>query len=161
MKARSRLTSPSSTVPTYTPHLTTSAVADPSISNHPKHDQKMSIVWGYVRHLPTLVIGLILTAALYWFMQKYPPNTVQNVLLTNSYLPFLVLLGSSCFFCISFLLLHSRRGFLVSWWIVMMLWLRFQTVTITPLLLVSTITILSSIELLLTLLEKKWYRPAT
>jgi len=99
----------------------------------------------YLKHLPTLIMGVIFAYLLYLFLNYTHPSQVKHFLVPNSFLPLLVQVFLSSFFLMSFLFLSSRRGLLVSLWITAMLFLKVQNVIIT----VEVILIISGTLLML------------
>lgn len=100
------------------------------------------IPWkSYILHLPILLIGLALYAAILFIFMTVEPRLVQNVWLPNSYAPLLVLvaLANFCFF--SFVFLNTRRGFLSSLLLLILLFLKLQQVLTTEIILWTAVVI--------------------
>jgi len=87
----------------------------------------------YFLHLPILVLGIVgyfLTGFVFLYLE---PVSIRDVLVTNTYLPLLILVGLSNFFFFSYLFLNSRRGFVISLLSIVLLFLRLQQVLSFPL----------------------------
>ncbi len=82
----------------------------------------------YVKHLPILTAGLAGYAGVFFILNFVEPNSIQNVWIPNTYTP-LILAAALGHFCVfSFLFLSTRRGFLVSLFLSILLFLRLQDV---------------------------------
>ncbi len=104
----------------------------------------------YLRLLPTLAIGLILLALCAVVFFFVDPVVIQNLPPQHTYLVFYAMLYLGISLTLSFILLNSRRGFLLGLFLVAALWL--NQVRLFSLLTVVVLAItLSLIELLLTL----------
>lgn len=66
-----------------------------------------------LKHLPTLVLGIIFGLSLLALIIFVAPDSVKNWLIPNSYLPFFVCLFGTNFFIFSFVFLDSAIGM---WW---------------------------------------------
>lgn len=99
----------------------------------------------YVLHLPILLIGLAIYAAVLFVLNAVPPRQLQNVWIPNSYAPFLLLVGVGHFCAFSYLFLNTRRGFLTSLFLSIILFLKLQQV-LTPQLILWTAIALAVTE---------------
>lgn len=116
--------------------------------NSQKNHSLGNLVINYLKHIPTLIIGLIFSYILFQFLNKVNPSNVKHFLLPNSYLPLLLLVFFTGFFLLSFLLLNSRRGLIGSLWLTIILFLQVQRVIIS----IQAIIILFFILVLLEIL---------
>lgn len=66
----------------------------------------------HLRYILCLIIALITYLSIYLLLKNIYPSQIQNVLFTNSYLPFFTLLFLANFFLLTFLSLNSRIGVL-------------------------------------------------
>jgi len=95
-----------------------------------------SILKKYFNHLPTLFVGLILGGLTFYFLNHFSPNSVQHLLLPNTYLPFLILIFFSSLFLLSFIFLNKTVGYILSIIITAYLFLKLQQVIFEPWLLI-------------------------
>lgn len=84
----------------------------------------------YLRHSPTLFLAIPFYWITYSILTTVFPNQIENFLITKSYLPLQIPLYLGNFFFFSFLTLKTRRGFLISLFIGLILFLRLQNVTL-------------------------------
>lgn len=87
----------------------------------------------YLHHLPILLIGLGLVGIILFVLNTIEPELLQNVWIQNSYAPFLILVGAANFCIFSYLFLNTRRGFLASLYVTVLLFLKLQQVLTTSL----------------------------
>jgi hypothetical protein len=83
-----------------------------------------SLSFRYLTHLPTLGLSALCNAGLIYLMTHVYPDQVAHVLWPQSYLPLLLLFFGASFFGLSYLFLHSRRGFHWSLALTVLFWLR-------------------------------------
>lgn len=83
-------------------------------------------------HLHLFFVSLVGYAAILYILLRVNPSSLQNVAVTNSYLPLLIifLISNFCFF--SFLFANTRRGLLISIILALYLFLRLQQVFSLP-----------------------------
>jgi len=108
----------------------------------------------YFAHLPTLMTGLFFSFITFLILRHVEPNSIKNLISPNTYLPFLLSLFFALSFTSSFILLNTRRGFLLSGAIILYFFLKLQQVIITPLNLFSILAITTTLELIFTLLDR-------
>lgn len=84
--------------------------------------------WQLSPHLFLLVLALIGYGSIIYIFLNVQPSAVQHILIPNSYSPILGLFFFASFCLFSFLLSHSRRGFLVAMVLTVCLFLRLQQV---------------------------------
>jgi len=89
---------------------------------------KSNIIIKYVRQMPTLLISLPFYVVIYYIFIKIRPDTISHFIIPNTYLPLQIPLFIANFFCLSFIFLNSRRGFLGSLIIALTLFLKLQGV---------------------------------
>ncbi len=118
-----------------------------------KTGKKLAVA--YVKHLPTLLLGLIFSTGTYFILTRIPPSNLQHILLPNSYLPFLIMFFLSSFFLLSYLLLNSRRGFLLAFALNLLLFLKLQQAIIDTSIILSIIIPIFIIELSFNLVNYK------
>ena len=109
----------------------------------------------YFTHWPTLIIGLCFTFITYNIFKHVYPLSIKHFVLPNSYLPLLLSLFLSCFFCLSFIFLNTRRSFLISLVILILIFFKLQAVIFTPLIILSAILPLLALEIILSLISAK------
>jgi len=109
----------------------------------------------YLTHWPTLIIGLCFTFITYNIFKHVYPLSIKHFVLPNSYLPLLLSLFLSCFFCLSFIFLNTRRGFLISLVILILIFFKLQAVIFTPLIILSAILPLLALEIILSLISAR------
>ena len=102
-----------------------------------------------------LVLGLLSLAICIYILQVVPPEQIANTLFYHSYLPLLLSLFGTVFFITSFLLLHSRRAFLLAASITLVVFFKVQDVQITEVLLLSLFVGAIVLELLFSFIFKK------
>lgn len=68
----------------------------------------------YLRHIPLLILGLILLAVLWWLVTTWYPRELRNVVFAGSYLPIVATSFGTVFCFAAFVLLNSRRGVVVA-----------------------------------------------
>ena len=85
----------------------------------------------YAQRLPLLTIGILCYIATGCVFLTVEPRSIQHILLTNSYSPIVLLLGTGHFCSFSYLFLNSRRGAVISLVLSAILFLRLQQV-LTP-----------------------------
>ncbi len=83
----------------------------------------------YLSHWPGLFLSLVVASGLWIFVNNVHPSQVQHTILANSYLPFIILFFLFWLFFISFLLLNSHYGLIISIWLTSWLFLRLHQVT--------------------------------
>lgn len=71
----------------------------------------------YFTKLPTLLIGLTFAGLFWWLINNIAPDQVANIGFAGSYLPAVVLLFLASFFAASYLMLHTRRGFWLAYFL--------------------------------------------
>ncbi len=108
----------------------------------------------YFAHLPTLIIGLFFSFVTFLILRHVEPNSIKNLILPNTYLPFLLSLFFALSFTSSFILLNTRRGFLLSGAIILYFFLKLQQVIIPPILILSLIFISLLLEIIFSLLDR-------
>lgn len=113
------------------------------------------LVVRYLKHLPTLLIGLIFSAVVYLIITRVEPSSIRHVILPNSYLPLLLAVFLACFFIFSFVLLNTRRGFFSALIVMIVLFLRVQQVIFSPLIIIAVVAPILVIELAFSLFTGK------
>lgn len=83
-----------------------------------------------IQLLPTLVIAILGYMTLWGVMQYVYPETFQNWIFPNSYLPFHFLLGISNFFLFSFLTHRKFWGFFLTVFVGWIIFLKLQNITL-------------------------------
>lgn len=97
-----------------------------------KTNQKsLKYVKKYFQHISTFIVATFIYFLLLVFVNLVDPNQVEDFLLANSYLPFLILLSIANFFLFSFIFLNSKRGLFYSGLISALVFLNFQSVVLT------------------------------
>jgi len=119
-----------------------------NLNSSQKQLTHLNILKRYLSHTPTLILGLFFSYTLIQFLNRVHPSNVKHFLLPNSYLPLLLLVFFAGFFLLSFLLLNSRRGFIGSLWLTIMLFLHVQRVIISIQAIIISLFILMALEIL-------------
>ena len=104
----------------------------------------------YLAHLPTLLIGLGFSFLSYKILTYIHPDSIKHVLLPNSYLPLLLTIFFALFFLASYLLLNSRRGFFISYFAVIILFLTLQQVELSAVIVLLVTAPFFMLDLLIT-----------
>jgi ABC-type polysaccharide transport system permease subunit len=90
---------------------------------------KKATLWQrYVHYIFCLLLALGAYLALYLFLNKFYPSQVQNFLFKNSYLPFFLLTFLANFFLFTFLLLDKSFGFVIAFFINLILYFRISDI---------------------------------
>ncbi|MBP7774499.1 hypothetical protein KA078_01775 [Candidatus Woesebacteria bacterium] len=100
----------------------------------------------HVKYLHLLLLAGLSTASFIYFCVTIPPSAVANILFYHSYLPFIALFFVMIFFISSFLLLHTRRGFLCALYLTLLIFFKLQEVALTAGVYLVPLFILGSIE---------------
>lgn len=82
----------------------------------------------YLKQLPTLLVSIPFYFVVYYIITTIQPTAIQHLFIPNTYLPLQVPLFIANFFFFSFLFLKSRRGFLMSFFISLLLFFRLQNI---------------------------------
>lgn len=124
-----------------------SEVAHP-VMDHVQHDPTKSstILKKYLKHLPLLVFALPFYIGVYYVLTTVPPTSIKNWLVPSTYLPFQFVLFGGNFFGLSFVLLNTRRGLLLTLLLQTLLFLKLQQVLITPSLVLIILVFFGTIE---------------
>jgi len=104
--------------------------------------EKLSLFRKYRRHLGALFISLPFYGAVVFHLNYVYPIQIKNFLIPNAYLPLQFYLFVGNFFFFSFLLVHSRRGLVLSLWLSSLIFFKLQNLLSLPLLLVTTLPFL-------------------
>jgi hypothetical protein len=104
----------------------------------------------YVEHWPLLALSIIFWLGTIYILTSVPPSSLNWNWIPQLYLPLQVLTFLGLFFLASFLLLHTRRGYLAAAAIQSLIFLRLQDVTLHAQLVLSLIGIFVIIEILIT-----------
>jgi hypothetical protein len=115
----------------------------------------------YAKHTPTLVIGIIGYVVVGYLLVTIQPTTVQHILFANSYLPFHIVWFIANFFLFSFLLLNSRRGYIVAVGLGILGFLKLQRFELSAQFLIVLLVLFVIIEILGTILEKSVFSHAS
>lgn len=107
----------------------------------------------YWLHLSALLMCLPFYGAVYYHLHFIHPEKIRHFLIPNSYLPLQAYLFIGNFFFFSFILLHSRRGLVMSCLLMTLLFFKLQTVLSWPLALV-TVAIFTAFEIVSSLLDR-------
>lgn len=107
----------------------------------------------YLKHLPTLILGLIFSASTYLILTRIEPNQIKNFLLPNSYLPFLISLFMASFFLISYLFLSIRTGLILSSPLIIMAFLKLQNVIFKKWLIISLVGSFVGLEIIIRIIK--------
>lgn len=84
----------------------------------------------YFAHLPTLFIAIFIYVLFFLFINGVDPQMVEDLILPNSYLPFIFLFYFANFFFLSFVFLNSKRGLFYSGLSTLIIFFKFQSVII-------------------------------
>lgn len=141
-KARSRLSSSSHQNSSWKPSFDLSFSLD------------LQYLKSHLRYLPTLLASIPFWIAIVCILTTVSPESIRNFLIPSSYLPLLLASFGAVFFTGSFILLHSRRGMLLAFFITIMLSLHLQGVIIGPILVGSLFLAVTLLEAIMTLLER-------
>lgn len=108
----------------------------------------------YFKHLPTLILGLILSASTYFILTKVEPKLIKNFLLPNTYLPLLISLFLASLFLASYLFLCVRTGLMLSLLLVLLTFFQLQNVILEKWLIASLIGGFVTIEIIIRIIKK-------
>ena len=108
----------------------------------------------YLKHLPLLLLSMPFYTGAYYIFINIHPDKIKHFLIPNTYLPLQLVLFGGNFFLFSYLLLNTRRGFGISLFIALTLFLKLQLITnyLTVAIVLATIGLV--IELAISLLKK-------
>lgn len=104
----------------------------------------------YIRHLPTLILGLIFSGGVYYILINISPDRIKHFILPNTYLPLLLTFFFAAMFIFSFIWLNTVRGFFTAIVLSIILFLMLQQVILTPVIL----AVLAAVFLLANLIYK-------
>jgi hypothetical protein len=123
----------------------------------PHHESSILVLFfkARLKFILLLVLGLLSLASCIYILQVVPPEQIANTLFYHSYFPLLLSLFGTVFFTTSFLLLHSRRAFLLAASITLVVFFKVQDVLITEVLLLSLFGGAIVLELLFSFIFKK------
>jgi hypothetical protein len=99
--------------------------------NTPTSVQFPNFIEQYKKYLPTLGLGLVSWALFYLLLTRIYPQTVQHWFIPHVYLPVLAVFFFAVFFTTAFVLLNTRRGFLIGGAATSFLFLKLQQIEIT------------------------------
>lgn len=68
----------------------------------------------YLSHLATLILAIFFYYLIWLLMHQVYPAQIKNFIIINAYLPLALLFFLANFFAFSFLLLSSKKGFVLS-----------------------------------------------
>ena len=118
-----------------------------------------SLATRYLKHSKTLALSLPWFVGLAYVVTQVPPQQLANWPAFQGYGLFHLLLFGGNFFLFSFLLLKTRRGFLVSLCLQLLMFLKLQQVVLSPLaiggVLCLTIVPLLLLELTMRFFDRK------
>jgi len=83
---------------------------------------------GYAQKLPTLVFSLFWYGLLFFIISNVRPQSIQNFLIPNFYLPFQIVMFLANWFLGSYVLLNTRRGLIAALFFQSLVFLKFQQV---------------------------------
>lgn len=106
----------------------------------------------YVENLPFLGTSLLLFGILAYVLATVRPSAISNIILFHSYIPILALVFFGCFFLGKFLFSNTASAVGPSLWLTVLLLLRFQDFTLTPILVVSSGLVLIGLSYIWTVL---------
>lgn len=153
-KAQSRL---SRNPPPTTSAATKSLSRKPINQNQIKRATKRhhtSLLKRFWQQLPTLMMAAPFLGASYYILTSIHPYQIKNFLAPNSYLPLLASTFLGSFFLLSFLFLSTRRGFLLSLMLNLVLFFKLQQVIFNWQLVVSLVIFFVIIESTLIVISK-------
>ncbi|MEA2056148.1 MAG: hypothetical protein U9O78_00305 [Patescibacteria group bacterium] len=110
-----------------------------------------SLLQYYFNHLPCLFLAIVFNGLLYYLVTHVNPSQIKNFLLPNTYLPFLLILFFASWFSISFLMLNSRRGLVITLLLVWIVFLKLQKVIFTQQLIIFSLLPFIVLEIILAL----------
>lgn len=89
------------------------------VLSHEKKERKVIshnsyLITRYVLHLPTLILSIPFYLAVGYIIITIHPSQIRHLLIPNTYLPLQVALFLGNFFFFTFIFLKTRRGFLLS-----------------------------------------------
>ncbi len=111
------------------------------------------ILDAYLFHSPTLIAALVFSGLTYFIATNIEPAQIRNWLLPNTYLPLLLSVFISGFFWFSYILLSSRRGFLLAIAAVIFLFLYLQQTIITASIVAAILAPILVIEIIVSLIK--------
>lgn len=87
---------------------------------------EVSLSKRYFKHIPLLILSLPFYLLINYILHNVYPQDIANILIYNSYLCLLVPFFIANGFLISYFLLNSKRGFDISLFLTLILFLRLQ-----------------------------------
>lgn len=146
-------------------HKTTSFTESKRYTEHekrPAHHERsqtsgsaLSSFWSTrLRFLLLLFLGLLGYAICAYILRVIHPEQIANIVFYQSYLPLLGAAFFAHFFFCSFLFLHSRRAFLASLSLTLILFLKLQDVVLSPVVLATIFGSVGILELFFTFIFK-------
>ncbi len=159
MKAKSRLKSASPHTSVLHQVETSSLAAD--VPSQPTHHRRnlssgqKEVATKYFQHLKTFILCLPFYAICFYILKNVHPSNLKNALIPNLYFPFQLSLFLANLFFFSFLFLNTRRGFLISVFVQIFVFLKLQSVIMTWQLTIGVVVFFVIIETLLVLVSKK------
>lgn len=108
----------------------------------------------YLKHLLLLFLSIPFYAGAYYIFTYIHPVKIQHFLIPNTYLPLQLVLFLGNFFLFSYLLLNTRRGFELSFFLMLTLFLKLQLITNYVSVATGLLIIMLIIELAISLLKK-------
>lgn len=113
-------------------HVGSSIERHTSHHHHPQATQLPVFFKKRLKFLPLLFLAILAAGACFHLVTRVQPSSIANILYFHSYLPFQLSFFFSSFFLASFLLLNTRRAFFISCFFGILLFLKLQSVVITP-----------------------------
>jgi hypothetical protein len=119
-----------------------------------KSRKKQNLLLRYFKHLPTFALALFFYFLLFLIFNNFDPPLFKDIILENSYLPILILFFVANFFLFSFIFLNSVKGFIYSFYFLLIIFLKMQSVVFDFLLISSFVSFLVIFEVILKFLSK-------
>lgn len=124
-------------------------------TREPKPRKSVSGSNKYLKHLPTLLLSIPFYLGVYYILANIYPESIEHVILPNTFLPLQLVLFLGNFFFFSYLLLNSRRGLEISLVFGLAMFLKLQGIANYLPLVAVILAIFIIIEAILTLLKRK------
>lgn len=108
-----------------------------------RNSEKRDNLVKYLQHLPALILSFLFYLIIFFIFKNFSPELFKNIILENSYLPVLILLFLANFFLFSFIFLNSIKGFVYSFYLLLIVFFKIQDVIFNfPLILILVVSLI-------------------
>lgn len=109
----------------------------------------------FKKRLPSLIIAGLLLFILLTILTTVPPNSVANILLYQSYLPVLIIFLFATYFLGKVIFISTRISFFTAVFFGLLLFLKFQAVELSAIVVLTPLMIFAGLEVILKLVFHK------